>query len=329
MNGVLETYPWLQDGWGRLQAYLSSGRLPQALLMTGPAGIGKRQLALLLAQRLLCREPGEFGCGSCASCALFKAGTHPDLLQVAPAEPAKPITVDAIRALIAALALKPQYSGHRVVILAPAHQMNVNAANSLLKTLEEPERHTVILLLSERPAGLPATIASRCQRFAVPLPDQARVLEFLAAQGHGERAEVLWGIAGGAPLRALQLAGTPVVETRAAFFGDWSDLAAGREQPVAVAEKWAKAAVDDLADWMLSWTGDLIRLKSAPGRRRLDNPDLAASLQALAARLHLTTIFEYLDRVHHARRLLAGQVNRQLLLEELLIRWAWLARPHP
>lgn len=326
MRTVLESYPWLRDGWLRLQAYLDSGRVPQALLMTGPAGIGKRQLALLLAQRLLCREPGEFGCGHCASCSLFAAGTHPDLLQVAPAERGKPITVDAIRGLIAALALKPQYSGHRVVILAPAHQMNVNAANSLLKTLEEPERHTVMLLLSEQPAVLPATIASRCQRFALGLPDKARVLDFLAGQGYADRAEVLWGIAGGAPLRALQVAETAVVETRAAFFGDWAAVAAGREQPVAVAEKWAKAALDDLADWMVSWTGDLIRLKSAPNCPRLDNPDVAANLQAMAARLHLTGIFEQFDGLIQARRLLAGQVNRQLLLEQLLIRWAWLAR---
>lgn len=329
MSEVLGTYPWLREGWSRLQAYLNTGRVPQALLMTGAAGIGKRQLALLLAQRLLCRAPGEFGCGHCASCALIAAGTHPDLIQVGPVEPGKPITVDAIRGLIATLGLKPQYSGYRVVILAPAHQMNVNAANSLLKTLEEPERHTVMLLLSEQPALLPATIASRCQRFALSLPSRDAVLEFLSAHGQAAQAEVLWSIAGGAPLRALELAGSSVVEIRAGFFADWSDLAAGREQPATVAEKWAKSALDELADWMLSWTGDLIRLKSDPHCRRLDNPDLSKSLQALAARLHLTAVFDYLDRLNHARRLLSGQANRQLLLEELLIRWAWLARSPP
>jgi len=327
MSAILDEYPWLQDGWTRLRAYLDAGRIPQALLMTGPAGSGKHQLAQLLASRLLCREPAQFACGRCHGCRLMEAGTHPDLLRVEPEEPAKPITVDTIRALTAALALRPQYSAHRVVILAPAHLMNSNAANSLLKTLEEPERHTVLLLLSERPSALPATIVSRCQRFRLGLPERAAVLDFLAARGHREQAPVLCSMAGGAPLRALELAGGDRVAARTEFFGDWSGLAEGRQQPVVVAEKWAKAAVDDLVAWSASWLGDLIRLKSAGGGVPLDNSDLLPGLQALVGRLHLVSLFDHLDRVQQARRLLAGQTNRQLLLEDLLIRWAWLARP--
>jgi DNA polymerase-3 subunit delta' len=92
-----------------------------------------------------------------------------------------------------------------------------------------------------------------------------------------------------------------------------------------LAEKWSKFPCETLADWMLSWTMDLIRLRSAPRCRTLDNLDLAERLQALAQKLNLQALFAHLDRLAAARRLLAGQANRQLLLEELLIRWLELA----
>lgn len=325
MNAI-DGMAWLVPHWQRLNAYINTERVPQALLMAGRQGIGKLALAETFAQRLLCRNPGEYACGQCVSCHLWAAQTHPDFLRITPEEAGKAIPIDAIRGLIATLALKPQYSGRRVVLLAPAHQMNTAAANSLLKTLEEPDAHTSLLLLTDAPEALPATILSRCQRMDIALPKRADALAWLqprVPQGH---ADALLTLARGAPLQAVTMAGS--LDKRREFFQNWRELLERRAEPVLLAEKWAKFPAETLADWMLSWTMDLIRLRSAPVYADIDNLDLAEGLQATAQTLNLRSLFAYLDRLNTARRQLTSQVNRQLLLEDLLVRWQHTAQAH-
>lgn len=324
--------PWLTPAWERLNTHLASDRLPQALLLTGKPGLGKMKLALSFAQRLLCRTPvGEEACGYCASCLLFQARTHPDLQCVEPLESGKPITVDQIRGLIEKLALKPQYGGRRVVIIAPAQAMNIAAANSLLKTLEEPDPATLMLLLAEVAHTLPATILSRCQRLAIEPPSRGEALTWLAKQGVESDAEALLTLAQGAPLRALAMKGQEVIAHRGEFFAAWQAVGGQRQDPLSVADKWQSSATktplvacESLTEWMLSWTLDLIRLRAASTRAVLDNPDLKAGLQAMAEKLDLMTLYAFLDRLMVARRMLAGQVNRPLLMEELMIHWSRL-----
>ncbi len=312
---------WLAPQWRSLLAYVRTGRIPQALLIAGREGVGKKSLAEAFGKLLLCRNPGEYACGDCQGCRLFEAKTHPDFLRIEPDEPGKVIPVDAIRGLIASLGLKPQYNGRRVVLVTPAHQMNVSSANSLLKTLEEPDEHTTLLLLTDSPHLLPATILSRCQRMDIPLPERASALAWLQARGRGERAGVLLALAGGAPLHALELADAGIIEKRNEFFGSWRALPELREEAVALAEKWSKFPCETLVDWMISWTMDMIRLRAAPRCRTIDNPDLRESLQAVVQKINLKPLFGYLDRLTASRRMLTGQVNRQLLLEDLLILW--------
>jgi len=324
MGGIL--YPWLAEPWQRLNAYLAARRLPQALLIHGAEGVGKTHLAEMFAQKLLCRNPGPFACGDCAGCRLFLAGTHPDFLKIEPAERGKPIAVDAVRHLIANLSLKPQYGGCRIVVFRAAHQLNISAANALLKTLEEPGENTVMLLLTDTPSALPATIFSRCQRLAIPLPDNESAARWLQEQGTGETTAVLLAAARHAPLKALALNESNVVEQRKTAFSEYVDVAFRRQEPISLAERWSTLSCDDLVDWMVSWTIDLIRLGSIPRYPRLDNPDLREGLETLADRLHLKGVFGFFDLLLQAKRALSGQANRQLLLEELLIRWAQLGR---
>ncbi|SMF94902.1 DNA polymerase-3 subunit delta' [Methylomagnum ishizawai] len=326
MPTEIELYPWLAGAWHILGAHLAAGRVPQALLILGAAGIGKTHLAGWFAQRLLCTAPGEFGCGQCPACRLFLAGTHPDFLKVQPAEPGKGIGVDAIRHLTADLALKSQFEGYRVVVIAPAQAMNISAANALLKTLEEPAERTVMLLLSEAQAGLPATILSRCQRLPVALPDAATACRWLETRHPGCGAATLLAAAQGSPLRALALAGTEVAERRRTVFRQWGGVLLGQEEPVAVAELWEKQAHEEFVEWISTWTMDLIRLLSVPADPPRYNPDLAKGMRTLAGRLNLRDLFEYWNLVLRSKRALGGQANRQLLLEELLIHGSRLGR---
>ncbi|CAL1239630.1 DNA polymerase III subunit delta' [Candidatus Methylocalor cossyra] len=318
-------YPWLAESWGTLDAFLTADRLPQALLIRGAVGVGKTELAERFAQKLLCRRPGRFACGTCGGCRLFVAGNHPDFIPIRPTEPGRAIGVDSIRQLIADLALKPQYGDRRVVVIDPAQQLNGHAANALLKTLEEPAEGTVLVLLADTSAALAPTVVSRCQRLSIPTPDRSLVGRWLEQRHPGCTGAALLAAAQGSPLRAAALAASDVVERRRTAFAEWRGVVLGQKEPVAVAERWEAQPHEELLEWLLSWTADAIRLGSAPGCRPRYNPDLGDGLQVLAGRLDLQRLFEFWTLLLQARLALGGQANRQLLWEEILIRGAQLS----
>jgi DNA polymerase-3 subunit delta' len=162
--------PWQQERWQQIRAAHAAGRLAHALLLAGPRGIGKEQFAHGLASFLLCEGGGSRPCGACRSCAQLAAGTHPNLMRLAPAEDKRDIAIDDVRDLLDRLHLSAHYGQAKVAIVAPADTLNANGVNALLKTIEEPPPATHILLVAERWRALPATLRSRCQivRFARP-----------------------------------------------------------------------------------------------------------------------------------------------------------------
>ena len=176
---MADVYPWQQSLWQQLAG---RSQHAHAYLLHGPAGIGKRALAERLMARLLCLSPsGLDACGSCKSCHLLAAGTHPDNFVLEPEEADKPIKVDQVRELVDFVVQTAQLGGRKVVLLEPAEAMNLNAANALLKSLEEPSGNTVLLLISHQPSRLLPTIKSRCVQQACPLPSEAMSLAWLPA----------------------------------------------------------------------------------------------------------------------------------------------------
>ena len=203
-----------------------SARLPHALLVYGPRGIGKLALAERISQTILCESSGRKPCGSCDGCRWFLGGNHPDfrrvepeaLAKIAPADPddeaptAKrtkqpsiEIKVDQVRALADFLYVRSHRGAMRVALVHPAEDMNENASNALLKGLEEPPAGAMFILVSHRPAQLLPTIRSRCVAIPVPIPPREAALEWLNDQGIKD-AERWLAYAGGAPLRALDYA---------------------------------------------------------------------------------------------------------------------------
>ncbi len=338
LNGLL---PWQRETWAQLGRARASGRLPHALLLCGCAGLGKRHLAVTLARALLCRTPDGAGlaCGTCPACLLLAAGTHPDLricelgINEKTQKERSAIGVEQIRELIDYLALKPHYAGARVVIIDPADALNASAANALLKTLEEPAPGTLLILVCARPAALPATILSRCQRIdfrpvAPASPGHEVTVAWLAAQGSaGDDPALLLELAGGAPLAALTLAGEGRLEQRKAMVADLEGLAAGRADPVQVAENWLKFGLRESLYWLYGWLADMARLKAAQTPPRIHNPDQRRVLAGLAANLEAGRLLLQLDRVTDALRDADGQVSPQLLLEDVLLGWVSINKP--
>lgn len=314
-------YSWQQDQWQTLITRLHAGRLAHGLLLHGPAGTGKNDFAQHFARALLCRQPGADGepCGICQACHLNAAGTHPDLLRLSPEEDSKFIRVDQVRSLSARLSAKSQLGGYRVALITPAERMNTEAANSLLKTLEEPGADTVLLLVSAQPARLPATVRSRCQRLAFPLPPTDLARAWLQARCEGEDTAALLALADGAPLAAVDLAREDGLAQRAALLADLEALLVRQQDPVQLAAKWQGLDLERGLRWIGGWTSDLIRLQVAAAPPRLNGAGSTASLAELARDLPRRALFEQLDRVGEARRLLHTAVSAQAILEHVFI----------
>jgi DNA polymerase III subunit delta' len=322
--------PWHKPHWDSLLARHQSGALPHALLLCGPRGLGKQIFAETLAQALLCDNPQSDGqpCRQCRACALFRSGAHPDYRRVGPEDDSKVIKIDQIRALCAALAMTSQYGGYQITQIAPADTLNRNAANSLLKTLEEPTPETLLFLVTDRPAGLPATILSRCQRVLFHNPPTAQARAWLQGQLPSRQdIDVLLALAEGAPLRAMALAQGDALQRRRALFTELAQVARAAADPVAVAAGWLKADLKETLDWLRTAVMDMIRLKAA-GPARLVNRDLGQELQRLADGLDLQALYGHLDQLTQAARLADTSVNPQLLLEDLLIPWTQARRTH-
>ncbi len=238
--------PWLAAAEADLAGRLARGAVPHALLIAGPAGLGKRALAGAFSALLLCerREGRARACGECRACRLLAAGTHPDRLYLSfglrdDGKPRTELTIDQIRTLGERLAMRPQFGGWQVALIDPADALNRNAANALLKTLEEPSAGTVIVLISDHPARLVATIRSRCQRIDVVFPPAAQALTWLTAQGVADAAAALRAGAGN-PGLALALARDGGLAQRAEVVRDLAALWAGSGSPFEVASRWAK-----------------------------------------------------------------------------------------
>ena len=308
--------PWLADAWRQLAGALDRQRLHHGLLFAAPAGYGKRALVEMLATAALCqqRPPGGEACGRCRACLLFAAGTHPDFVRVGletrdDGKQRSEITIDQMRALSQRLALSSQFGGAQVALVDPADRLNTAAANALLKTLEEPSTGTVILLVADEPARLPATIRSRCQRIDVRLPAHDEALQWLHAQGAAEPAAAL-AAALGNPGLALAWSRDDSLALRRECAGDLEALGGGRRTALDVAEAWAA----DRADLRV-WLAGVIARDEA--RRIAQRGDAGG----LTARAEIPKLNAWYVRANQARALLATTVRADLVLLDLLRAW--------
>ena len=323
----MQPYPWQQVIWQRLMTARRDDRLPHALIFSGAEGLGKRALAETLASSLLCNAPAADGvpCGRCKGCLLRKAGTHPDFRSIAPEEAGKEILVGSIRAYIEKAGLSNQLGGYKVLLIEPAEAMNVAAANSLLKTLEEPAESTLMILVTAHPARLQATIRSRCQMVLFTRPGRAEGLAWWRDQGVSGDAELLLGLADGAPLRALALDQPEILQERKAALEEFCALLEGRGDALAAAELWEKRDLQRLFLWMSGWVIDMLRLFGG-GEVQLANVDQQERFRRLAERLDARALFTLLDKVYEGRRGLRGSLNTRLLVEDLLLSVTQCAR---
>lgn len=323
---------------------LEEGTFVHAYLISGMEGVGKRTLARLITQYLLCHAgeepdllsglglPAQKPCGTCAACRQVLSGNHPDAVLLSPPEHhlsqrredqgKSGIVVDDIREVVRIASTHTFEGGRRVIRIEHAEKMNPQAQNCLLKTLEEPPEGTVFLLLTDMPSLLLPTIVSRCRHVMLHAwPDQV-VLSALEKHGvPAERRREALRVSGGSIGRALATAADEGYwQRRSDVMRDFFALPA-RSDIVRISGQWkdkkeqSDELLDDVEDML--HTLMLTRLGRLPQETLRDWP---APWQRMAREAKLDAFARLLDAVRDARKMRMNQVTWQAVLERLLLR---------
>jgi DNA polymerase-3 subunit delta' len=319
-------HPWNRALFQQLTS--DRERMPHALLLHGPSGVGKRDLGLALAQWALCEAPTEDGaCGVCDACNWFLQGNHPDYRYLEPKEEetdetgkvikkaSKEIKVEQVREVTDFLYLSAHRGGWRTALVYPAEFMNGAAANALLKTLEEPPPRVLLILVSHQPGRLLPTVRSRCRKIAVGLPEQELALEWMQQAGVTDAESVL-AEAGGAPLAAIGFADVERSERRDAFLEYLSKPA--QLDVCAVAEAY-KLMLSEAWGWLVRWVHDALSQRLSGASRYF--PARADVVARLATQADLVGLIALERELAAAGRWLRHPLNATMLLESWLIRY--------
>lgn len=331
----LTIYPWHRSQW---QELLRRGAtLPHALLFRGREGTGKLDFVRKLAQSLACESPvaGGAGCGGCQSCRWFAAGTHPDYREMLPEvmrpadaekarakgrKPSTEMVVEEVRELHDFINLTSHLSRGKTIVFYPAETLNRNAANALLKNLEEPPASTRFMLVAHRPSYLPATVISRCEQVAMPTPQAAEAERWLRDNGVDD-PELSLAHTANAPLAALNLNDREFWLQRKVLL---EALATRPLDVLTLAERIREYPLVQLLGWLLRWSYDLLSLKSA-GRVRY-NPDFESVLTQVAQRLRAADIARFHRLLVRQQRDVHHPLNSRLFIEHLLLSYVALLR---
>ncbi len=315
-------YNWQKANWQRFISEVQDERVSHAYLLIGESGTGIEKFASAMAHYLLCHATlNDVVCNKCRSCELIKSQSHGDFLSIEPEEKSTQIKVDQIRSVSDFVAKTSLLGKRKIVLLQPADLMNLNAANALLKNLEEPPGETVFILVSSEPHKLLPTIKSRCRIIELPLPSKEESTLFLKESGIDETEELLEQV-GGAPLIAKEWFHNGTVEERKKIVTGLVDLSCDATKPIILAKKWSKLEPDLILHVLLNMVEVLIYHFVA---NKTCMPFYEPVLRKLSSN-SVIKLFVFRDKLCEKRSLLSGpfNLNTNLVLEELLLDWYML-----
>ena len=329
-------HPWNQEVWQNLT--LEPERANHALLLTGGAGLGKRDIAFALAHFVLTDNHSQ-------SESLFNAGSHPDLHVLIPEfqtednllgqfanryleqhsgkKPKETLTVNQIRMLTGALTTHPHIGSHRVILIFFADTMNRNAANALLKSLEEPPSNTLFVLVSDDVSKLAKTIRSRCSMINFKAPDYESAQAWLNLQADipNEQIETHLAMSNNHPLKAISLFKEDYATSLKTVFTDVNGLWTQKSEVIEVAKGWQTLNSHVSVDILQKLTTDLLRCKLSNDPQTLFFTVQASWLKKTCKKLSKTRLLELIDELIYAKKILLTTVDDLLVLEKLANRF--------
>ncbi|MGI9222220.1 MAG: hypothetical protein ACR2QS_14420 [Woeseiaceae bacterium] len=286
---------------------IQHGRTPHAVLLTGSKGVGKRSAAAWMAQHHLGLTAPKLPQYP------VPAIEHADLRWITRPEDKQAIGIDQIRGLVAEMSMTSYQGGGKVAVIEPADAMTNSAANSLLKTLEEPSGNALLILIADRKGRLPATIFSRCQRIDIAAPAETDALQWLNQLHPGNNWGEALRLGGNAPLAAM--AALDQLDAHQTMSREFAAVASGTTSPIEVAARWKSLDTPFVLDWLARQVQYSI-FRAASAGNRGQQAEIADSV---LNRMDRRNLFCYLDIINRLRGQPGGSFNVQLILEGLLI----------
>lgn len=306
-----------------LKKSLQRDRIPNSLLFSGPEGVGKREVALVLAKAMNCLTNKDDACETCASCRTIEKGNFPDVMVISPEK--NILKIEQMREMKQTAYLKPMVGRKRVFVIDQAEKMNEEAANSVLKILEEPPAFTHIVLITHNPYLILPTIRSRCQDLTFSQISKQDIEEVMVERGlDEEKARIISLLVRGNLKQAINL--------------DWDEVQPLREKAwqlfdVALKRKGISPFVKDYAfrrresietefvqvlEILSSFCRDLLLIKSKGKKSLLMNPDYENGLREAETHISLGQVLEFLINIDSALYALDRNVNVNLLVSSTL-----------
>lgn len=327
---------WNDAVWHNLTK--TNQRQNHALLFSGNAGLGKRDIALRYARHILSDTE--------QSISLFDAGNHPDLhvimaenhlnleegdlaslaavryIEEHKGKPKKNINIEQIRRLAEKVSTSAHLSQYKVLMVFGAEQMNNNASNAFLKSLEEPSANTVIILVTDEIDRISKTIRSRCSLLHFKAPTTDVALQWLQQHMPAVDSESYLALAGGSPLRALDMHKQDYLGQVKQVFNDANALWGRRKYPVETAREWQKLGAQETLNIIQKLLIDLVRLSSSPEPASLFFPVQKQWLQKVSSMLSQASVIDVIDKVTDAKRMLRTTVDELLVMETITVNLA-------
>lgn len=327
-----ELLPWQNEIFEHLCHLNTEQKLGHAYLFEGQQGLGKLSLARHVAHYLLCQSPvNRQPCNNCHACHLVASGTHPDIKMLLPEEnKSRYIKIEQIRDTLEFMANTSLIGGRKIIIISPAESLNVNAANALLKLLEEPAPGSLLILVSHQPNLLMATIRSRCLKLQLARPTLEVASAWLQSKNITGSADILLKLANGAPLRALELADEDAIHERSVLHTALGDLLSGDIILNEAVSKCANFSILDNIEGMMLGITDILEFLQCKQQSKIHDPELMLLINKLDGEKDIQPLHHIYQALIKARQALAGSTNPnpQLILESLFYQWSCL-KPEP
>jgi DNA polymerase-3 subunit delta' len=329
-------FPWQLPQWNQLAQQLESGQLAHAHLLCGENGLGKQFFAAAFARYMLCsQKTGKAACGECRNCLLsgtLQSSRHPDIMTIAPEAGSKIIKIEQIRTLGAFVSRSSHSGSHKIIVINHAHRLNGNAANALLKTLEEPTAATYLFLVTDLPGSLPATIRSRCQRLLFTAATHEIASSWLAGKVDPSEIDTLLALTHCRPLLALDYADAGLLQSRQEFLGNLGAVLQRQTSIQSVVKLAGKLGETSVLGYLSATSSILIKYLLTNQRppdadQAIDNLWSIFELEKMTGRSVAVSLLSFYEESQKARRELAGSTNpnSQSIMESLLWQWSKLA----